>query len=58
MKSIELTAVKHAALFGLSMNEPPEPGGFIADRQIIKFGSDGTYCTECPRAFTREHRIL
>ena len=32
-------AVQHAALFGLSMNEPPEPGGFIADRQIIKFGS-------------------
>jgi hydroxyacylglutathione hydrolase len=21
------------------MNEPPEPGGFIADSQIIKFGS-------------------
>jgi len=32
-------AVQHAALFGLSMSEPPEPGGFIADRQIIKFGS-------------------
>jgi hydroxyacylglutathione hydrolase len=34
-----ISAVKHAALFGLSMNEPPEPGGFIADSQIIKFGS-------------------
>ena len=32
-------AVQHAALFGLSMNEPPEPGGFITDRQVIKFGS-------------------
>jgi len=34
-----IKAVKHAALFGLSMNESPEPVGFIADRQIIKFGS-------------------
>jgi glyoxylase-like metal-dependent hydrolase (beta-lactamase superfamily II) len=32
-------AVQHAALFGLSMNEPPEPGEFISDRQVIKFGS-------------------
>jgi hydroxyacylglutathione hydrolase len=32
-------AVQHAALFGLSMNEPPEPGGFITDRQVIPFGS-------------------
>jgi hydroxyacylglutathione hydrolase len=32
-------AVQHAALFGLSMNEPPEPGEFITDRQVIKFGS-------------------
>jgi len=34
-----IKAAKHAALFGLSMDEPPEPGGFIADRQKIKFGS-------------------
>ena len=32
-------AVQHAALFGLSMSEPPEPGGFIADGQVISFGS-------------------
>jgi hydroxyacylglutathione hydrolase len=32
-------AVQHAALFGLSMNEPPEPGEFITDGQIIRFGS-------------------
>ena len=32
-------AVQHAALFGLSMNEPPEPEEFISDRQVIKFGS-------------------
>lgn len=33
-------AVQHAALFGLSIGEPPEPGGFIADGQKIKFGSN------------------
>jgi hydroxyacylglutathione hydrolase len=32
-------AVQHAALFGLTMAEPPEPGGFISDNQVIKFGS-------------------
>lgn len=32
-------SVQHAALFGLSMNEPPEPGEFITDRQVITFGS-------------------
>jgi hydroxyacylglutathione hydrolase len=32
-------AFQHAALFGLSMNEPPEPGEFITDRQLITFGS-------------------
>lgn len=32
-------AVQHAALFGLSISEPPEPGGFIDDGQQIKFGS-------------------
>jgi glyoxylase-like metal-dependent hydrolase (beta-lactamase superfamily II) len=31
--------VKHAALFGLSTSEPPEPGGFITDKQVIKFGT-------------------
>ena len=33
-------AVQHAALFGLSITEPPEPGGFIADGQKITFGSN------------------
>jgi hydroxyacylglutathione hydrolase len=32
-------AVQHAALFGLSMNEPPEPGGFLTDGQVITFGT-------------------
>jgi len=34
-----IKAVQHAALFGLSMNEPPEPGGFIIEGQVITFGS-------------------
>jgi hydroxyacylglutathione hydrolase len=32
-------AVQHAALFGLTMTEPPEPEGFITDNQVIIFGS-------------------
>jgi hydroxyacylglutathione hydrolase len=32
-----IKSVQHAALFGLFMNEPPEPAGFIEDNQIIKF---------------------
>ncbi len=30
---------QHAAFFGLSMNEAPELGGLIADKQVITFGS-------------------
>lgn len=33
------SAVQHALLFGLTMDTPPEPGGFIIDNQIIKLGS-------------------
>ena len=32
-------AVQHATFFGLTMEEPPEPAGFITDKQIVKFGS-------------------
>jgi glyoxylase-like metal-dependent hydrolase (beta-lactamase superfamily II) len=32
-------AVQHAALFGLSMKEPPEPFAFIDDLQLITFGT-------------------
>ncbi len=32
-------AVQHALLFGLTMENPPEPGGFITDNQVITFGS-------------------
>jgi hydroxyacylglutathione hydrolase len=31
-------AVNHALLFGLSMESPPEPAGFITDKQKIIFG--------------------
>jgi len=32
-------AVPHARLFGLVMDEPPEPAAFITDNQVIKFGA-------------------
>lgn len=34
-----INAVKHALIFGLIMEEPPEPAGFIKDDQVIRFGS-------------------
>jgi hydroxyacylglutathione hydrolase len=34
-----IKAVQHAAIFGLTMKEAPEPGEFITDGQIITFGS-------------------
>lgn len=33
-------AVKYAEFFGLVMNEPPEPAGFIGDGEEIAFGSE------------------
>lgn len=32
-------AVQHAMLFGMSMDDPPEPAGFLTDNQKITFGS-------------------
>lgn len=32
-------AVQHAMLFGLEMEEPPEPEAFITDKQVMKFGT-------------------
>ena len=32
-------AVQHAMLFGLTMDDPPEPAGFLTDNQIITFGT-------------------
>jgi glyoxylase-like metal-dependent hydrolase (beta-lactamase superfamily II) len=34
------SAKQHALLFGLTMDEPPEPAGFISDNQIVTFGSE------------------
>jgi len=31
-------APHHAMIFGLTMEEPPEPGDFISDNQVINFG--------------------
>ncbi len=33
------SASQHAMLFGLIMEDPPEPAGFISDNQIVKFGN-------------------
>jgi hydroxyacylglutathione hydrolase len=30
---------QHAMIFGLSMEMPPEPGRFISDNEVIRFGS-------------------
>ena len=32
-------SVQHAMLFGLTMVQPPEPEGFIIDKQLITFGT-------------------
>lgn len=33
-------AVQHALLFGLTMDEPPQPAGFLADNQTVTFGKE------------------
>jgi Zn-dependent hydrolases, including glyoxylases len=32
-------ASQHAMLFGLTMDKPPEPAGFISDNQMVTFGT-------------------
>jgi hydroxyacylglutathione hydrolase len=32
-------AIEHATFFGLWMENPPEPAGFITDKQVISFGT-------------------
>lgn len=32
-------SVHHALFFGLTMENPPEPAGFLADNQLVTFGS-------------------
>ncbi|HUS86113.1 MAG TPA: MBL fold metallo-hydrolase [Bacteroidales bacterium] len=34
-----VSSAEHAVLFGLSMEQPPETEGFLADGQIISFGN-------------------
>jgi hydroxyacylglutathione hydrolase len=42
------SAIQHAALFGLVMSEPPEPGGFLVDNQIITFGTSELVALHVP----------
>jgi hydroxyacylglutathione hydrolase len=32
-------SVQHAMIFGLTMENPPEPAGFLVDNQVITFGT-------------------
>jgi glyoxylase-like metal-dependent hydrolase (beta-lactamase superfamily II) len=41
-------ATQHAMLFGLSMDVPPEPGGYLSDNQVITFGSTGLIALHVP----------
>ncbi len=41
-------AKNHALLFGLSMDKPPEPAGFISDQQKIVFGSTSLLALHVP----------
>jgi hydroxyacylglutathione hydrolase len=41
-------ALQHAALFGLKMDIPPEPGGFLTDNQTIVFGSNELVALHVP----------
>jgi hydroxyacylglutathione hydrolase len=43
-----LDASDHARLFGLTMKEPPEPGGFITDNQEITFGTTNLVALHVP----------
>jgi hydroxyacylglutathione hydrolase len=40
--------LQHAALFGLKMDIPPEPGGFLTDNQTIVFGSNELVALHVP----------
>ncbi len=42
------SAVQHAMLFGLKMAEPPAPGGFITDKQVIVFGTSELIALHVP----------
>ena len=41
-------AKEHAMLFGLVMDEPPEPAGFISDNQMVTFGNTNLLALHVP----------
>jgi glyoxylase-like metal-dependent hydrolase (beta-lactamase superfamily II) len=41
-------AVQHAMLFGLKMDEPPEPGSFISDNSVVSFGNTDLVALHVP----------
>lgn len=41
-------AVQHALLFGLTMDAPPEPAGFVSDNQIVTFGTEELMALHVP----------
>ena len=41
-------AVQHAILFGLTMDDPPEPAGYISDNQIVTFGTEKLVALHVP----------
>jgi glyoxylase-like metal-dependent hydrolase (beta-lactamase superfamily II) len=41
-------AMQHAMIFGLTMDNPPEPQGFIEDNQIVKFGANELLALHVP----------
>jgi hydroxyacylglutathione hydrolase len=41
-------AAQHAMLFGLTMEESPEPAGFISHNQILKFGTTELKALDVP----------
>lgn len=42
------SAPDHAMIFGLTMEEPPEPGEFIIDNQVITFGKTNLLALHVP----------
>jgi len=43
-----INSVQHSMLYGMTMDEPPEPAGFITDNQIISFGSNPLIALHVP----------
>ncbi len=41
-------AVNHALMFGLSMDKPPEPAGYVIDGQKLTFGNTGLVTLHVP----------